>query len=143
MDKIVIHTVAVTKPKQKIHFDILLPENASLLTGIEVSTNRQLILAHKKKYPHRAVGVLRLFVADDGDCIFSQMLHADHSIPKWEATGEPFAATLWNQLEMLPPFLTKQFTKATLVNGFYEDMVGDVIVANPNYTVKITLYYQI
>lgn len=146
MEKIIVETLSVTLANEKIQFQIFLPEDAMLLTGIDVSTNKYTVvnpLLHSK-VPHRGVGIIRLFVADDGDCIYSQLLHADASIPAWEQLGiEHTFPELWNQNEPAPPFLTKQFTKATIINGFYEDLVGGVNLEPPNYTVKITLHYEI
>lgn len=142
MDKIVVHTLQITKAKEKQLFELMLPEDVSLLTGIEISSSRHGFFIPPRRFANRAVGIIRLFVADDGDCIFSEMLRGDQSIPSWEAMGEFIPPTPWNQKEPLPPFLTKQFTKATVINGFYEDMVGEVGYASPDYTVTITLYYQ-
>lgn len=143
MGNIIVHTLQITKPQQKLHFEIIMPENATMLTGIEISSNRYVVTYHSVKYPHFGIGVLRLFVADDGDCIFSEMLHADHNIPNWETLGEVIIPDPWKWTAPAPPFKTKQFTKATVINGFYEDRIGALILSNPDYKVNITLHYEI
>lgn len=141
MEKVIIHTVDVTAGKQKILFQILLPEDAEAITGIAVTCDRYEIYAGgSPKKENRVAGILHLFMSDTGDKLFSQTLHGVALPPYWQTIGDKnLVLGLWDwkkQFEMLD---TYQPTENLLIDGFYEDGVGTIVLDGVEYKVRIYL----
>ena len=145
MEKIVVETIPITRPKEKVQFQIAIPENAKKLTGISVSNDKNLIVAFGvPKITHRSVGIIRMFIADSNDSFFSEMLHSDFRLPKWENIGNEYMiAQLWNHGDKpSTPLPIELNSNSTLIQGHFEDLVG-FLSAEVEYKVRVTLHFQI
>lgn len=145
MEKIVVETVPILQPKEKVQFQIVIPENATRLIGISISSDMsQIAGGGLPKITHRGVGIIRLFIADNNDCFFSEMLHADYGFPKWENIGSMYnKATIWNHGDKpFTPLPIELSGCSTLIQGHFEDLVG-YLKDEVEYNVRITLHFQI
>jgi hypothetical protein len=141
MEKIIIHTVTVSKAREKILFQILLPENAEAIIGIATSCDRYKIYADGiPNVENTLAGILRLNVSDTGDKFFSQSLHGVAAPPSWQTIGENFSAFgLWSWKGKFEFFDTNQKTENTIIDGFYQDSVGEIMTTDFIYNVRIYL----
>lgn len=149
MEKIVVEKIPVTRLKEKLHFQVVIPENATLLLGVHVSTDKAMIQQPGLlKKTHRGIGIIKLFIADDNDCFFSQMFHADFAQPSWEYIGSidylSPTPTIWGEADKTyKPFPVQQLARATLLQGTIEDLVGFLSEIPQPYNVYLTLHFQI
>ena len=141
MEKLIIHTVDVTAGMQKILFQILLPENAEAITGIAATCDRHRI--HPGGAPNvenRLAGMLHLFASDTGDKFFAQSLHGVASPPNWQTIGDRSLINgLWGWKQKFELLDTYQPTANLLIDGFYQDSGGAVILSTVKYKVRIYL----
>jgi hypothetical protein len=140
MEKVIIHTLSITKRFDKKLFQILLPENAQAITGIAVTVDKHFINVPPNPKIQREAGMLRLFVSDTGEKLFSQLLHASYRVEPIEGLGENYRdlQQWWwrSNYEMQD---TWQRVESTVIDGYYEDRVGVLQVDNINYKVRIYL----
>ncbi len=141
--KIINHQLRINKANQKSLFSIRLPQDVSDLVGIELGSNLHVPAVSIDKYAQQGLGKMYLYVADRGECLYSELLHIVSSFPTWESGGNYFAHDkLWMQNTVKKPFATKQPIQATRIDGFYQDLIHADPLSTPDYTVTITLYFQ-
>ena len=146
MKKIVVETIPITRLKEKMQFQIAIPENATMLTGIDVCANKNFALIPGfSKVTHRGIGIIHLFIAESDDCFFSQMLHADYALPFHEKIGTSYLnRQLWTEVvKPYEPFPAMQFAQGAMISGYYEDLLGLFPVYTTDYNIIITLHFQI
>ncbi|HTF02411.1 MAG TPA: hypothetical protein VK826_00235 [Bacteroidia bacterium] len=141
MEKIIVHTIRITRSFEKNLFQILLPENAESITGIAASCDIHLVNVTGQPKIQRESGYLHLFISDTGEKMFAQILHASYRIEAWEKIGEQHLVIQqfsWKtNFEMLA---TCQPVQNMVIDGFYEDRVGaDVEEDELSYNVRIYL----
>jgi hypothetical protein len=145
MNKIVVETIPVTRLNEKMQFQIAIPENATVLTGVDVCANKNYALIPGfAKVTHRGIGIIRLFIAGRDDCFFSQMLHAEYAIPRHEQIGANYLKPqLWTEAarpyELFPAM---QLAQGTIICGYYEDLLGLLPVYATDYSIVITLHFE-
>ena len=141
MEKLIIHTVTVTQPLEKILFQILLPENAEAIVGIAATCDRHTIHIGGILYvQNRLAGIIRLNVSDRADKFFSQSLHGVNMPPSWQTIGEDFSSGgLWSWKSKFELMDTYQPTANRIIDGFYQDSVGEIIDSDFTYNVRIYL----
>ena len=161
MDKVLIHKVLVSDSTRIILFDILLPENYPALSGISVSA----FMNAPEEVPivppgagagggegagvgggmvansNPPLGLLRLFIADTGDELFSEAVYSTSTKYPHEMIGEAFT------IENVPfvdshyyPLFTKLDTQTRIINGFYQDLI--LSDEGLSYTVLIYLHFE-
>jgi hypothetical protein len=145
MKKIVVEKISITRLREKVQFQVTIPENAVKLTGVDVTNDLNMIVGGIAKRAHRGIGILRLHIADQDDCFFSQMLHQDFSIPKHEQIGKVSPVVeLWSEIiKPYEPFPAQELTEGTIICGYYEDLVGYLKGTPTAYHITLTLHYQV
>jgi hypothetical protein len=137
MEKIIIHTVTIKTKLAKNLFQIVLPDNTEAITGIAVLND-----VHKIPFVQMGdVGKIRLHVADTGDKFFSQVLQAFYNTPSFQRYGlidNTFLSMISykNHFEFEE---TYQRGENTLIEGYYEDIVGTKLSDAFEYHVRIYL----
>lgn len=138
MEKIIVHTIGITKQKEKHIFQIVLPENTEAITGIGATSDKTRVL-EGGFWPkiERSTGTLQLFVADTGEHLFSDNPKAFFGPTKMQMFDEVFP------IRALPSYKTKfglldtwQPVHTTIIDGYYKDMVGNVS-ENTDYNIRI------
>lgn len=146
MKKIVVEKIAVTRLREKIQFQLVIPDNVEKLTGISVSSDLHMITGGGLPLiMHRGIGIIRLHIADHDDCFFSELVHANRSVPYYERTGNDFQIlTPWSEtLKPYEPFPSQELSQGTVICGYYEDLVGDFKATPTLYNIIITLHFQV
>lgn len=138
MEKIIVHSVKITKPKEKNIFQIVLPENTEAITGLASTTDKsRIMVGGKMEKVDRASGTLQLFAADTGEHLFSDNPKVVNS-PCWM---QPFDMVF--PIRAVPLYKTHfglldtwQRVQTTIIDAYYMDLIGYVI-EDFNYTLRV------
>lgn len=145
--KEVVKVLTITKPTQKIRFQIRHPENVYSITGIAVTCSLVSIL--RGGGGSSTAGTLTLAIADKGDVVFNEDVKRDNNdyideIEK-QINATLFSKELSFSGKRLTYFETQFIITEAVLDGFYEDTFyanrGDVI---PRDTIlyKVTIYIR-
>ena len=153
MKKVMLHRFTILERWQKHAFQLVLPSDATRTTGPLATPSSGIIgllgeLDELVGYPSHA-GRLSLNLPDERGLFFSEavtspMLNTDQSalsgIPQQSfANNQPWVDSNHKAAPLnlsIPP-------TATMIDGFYEDELGDHLEPIGRYRVNIYLYYEI
>lgn len=139
MEKLIIHTIQITKKQEKQLFQIVLPENTEAITGVGVTCDQFMINQIGFSKIERQAGTLQLFAADTGEHIFSDNPHTVYKPTDFQKFDQIlFARQIWIYKTHFGMLNTWQRVTSTLIDGFYRDEVGTVL-DSVNYKVRIYL----
>lgn len=138
MERIIVHTIFISKPKEKRIFQIALPENTEAITGIGVTTDKtRIYVGGAWQKIERSAGTLQLFAADSGEHLFSDDLKAIYTPCKMQVFDQVFP------IRTLPSYKTKfglmdtwQPVHTTIIDAYYKDLIG-YVSETTNYTIRI------
>ena len=138
MERLFIHTISITKPKEKNTFQINLPESAEAITGIFVTADKYKIFGIPDPKAERSTGILQLFASDTGEHLYSDNPKNTFMVPGEQTFGEVFTHKLWSFASNMGMLDTWQTIHTTVLDGFYRDFVG-ALTDTVNYKVRIYL----
>jgi hypothetical protein len=137
MEKTIIHTIPISIKLEKVLFQIVLPENTEAIVGIAITSD--LLLSEDDMIVE--AGLLRLYMADTGDKLFSESVKSISALPDYQMTRLKNAL----DISIVPAnkcfdFMeTYQPAEETLVEGIYQDFAGVKFHGAFSYNVKIYL----
>lgn len=140
MEKIIVHTIAITKLKEKHLFQISLPENSEAITGVGATSDKARVnVTGEWQKLQRSSGILQLFVADTGEHFFTD----DPKAIPTPCDVQPFDQVF--PIRDVPSYKAKfdllntwQPVHTTIVDGYYKDLIGNVSTST-NYNIRIYL----
>lgn len=136
MEKLIIHTIRITKLKEKHIFQIALPENTEAVTGFGVTTDQYSLNGVPGGKIERSTGILQLFASDTGEHLFTDDPKNTFTPTKIQAYDELFGHRIWSYKSHFGMLDTWQPIHTTILDGFYRDFMGDIAYEN-SYNLRI------
>ena len=144
-----VKVLYITKPNQKIKFQIRHPENVYAIIGIAVTCSLALS-KDERGIKANTAGVLNLAIAEKGDVAFSEDLKLDNNNyldateKQINSLGTPNGIQYIGK--RLHYFETNYRITEALLEGYYEDVfsqkVNEPIKSNFLYKVSVYIRYQ-
>ena len=138
--KYVIHEIVITKPMEKIRFQMRHPENVDCITGIAVTCTCSGVGKKEKVNRGNNAGYLSLAIPDKGDVMYSENVQADKNIFFEFAKQSIFSTIQRNGFQ----YTSKQRTyfdthipvTRAFMEGFYEDALFETLrLSKPTFPI--------
>lgn len=138
MEKIIVHTIHISKQREKHIFQIALPENTEAITGLGSTTDATKVVSYGGwDKIERASGTLQLYAADTGEHLFSDDPRVHIDPPQNQMFDDIFPfRKLWAYKTKFGLLDTWQPVHTTIIDGYYKDFLG-AITEVMNYNIRI------
>ncbi len=136
----------ITKPKQKIRFQIRHPETVNSIIGLAVTSNLSYLITSKTNYGNTA-GVLTIAIAQQGDISYSEAVRIDNN--DYVDFTEKTIYNTNSEVELtkigkrITYFETHFPIKEAISEGYYEDVFLKDPLLIEEFISKGDVFYQV
>ena len=118
-----VSVIYITKPKQKLRFQIKHPENVEAVIGVAVSCT---MIKPKVKTARDIAGLLSISIPQKGDIVFGEAVRIDDNnyleVLEAKTFGSFFNKSFWFAGKKLDYFKTYYKVDEAIMESFYEDI---------------------
>jgi len=138
MEKLIVHTIHISKQREKQLFQIALPENTEAITGLASTSDATKVVGGGGwDKIERSSGTLQLYAADTGEHLYSD----DPKVYFWPPLTQMFDdifpfRELWSYKSKFGLLNTWQPIHTTIIDGYYKDFLGNYTEVM-NYNIRI------
>lgn len=164
-DRVFVHTISVKRPGEKHSFQVKVPRDAKVITGIELThsvppfqVERKAALVSDSPSPLESlrikgfgdfrrnykIGFLKLESNDKSGLFHAdEIIHSENNFLFGNSANYHFAGTFWEEGTKMEILNLNVNGENTVISGYYEDIILSFFKVEYQYSISLYLYYDL